>query len=292
MDMISGIRAQAASTSGPDLHRPVTRASLSERLQREFSLQNRIAVITGAANGIGRETAITFAEAGADLVVADRDADKLHETVALVTNTGARAVPVVCDVSSRADVNKLAVEAVKAFGRLDIWANIAGIIRNSSIVDTSEDDLEQITRVNLWGTYWGVAAAGKAMKNGGSIINVASAGADMPAPTLSVYAMTKAAVAHLTRCAAAEFGERKIRVNAIAPGFTDTAMVRRNWTREDGTVDEVAREALIQMRAAQSPLHLTGESSDQALAMLYLASDASRFVTGQIIRANGGTVMP
>lgn len=291
MDMISGIRAQAASASAPGKSSDQTRSLLSERLQQQFSLANRVAVVTGAANGIGRETAITFAEAGADLVIADLDSNGLADTDSMVATRGARVSTIVCDVSDRTAVNRVAVEAVKSFGHLDIWANVAGIIRNCAIVDASEDDLEQITRVNLWGTYWGVAAAGRAMKNGGSIINVASAGADMPAPTLSIYAMTKAAVAHLTRCAAAELGERKIRVNAIAPGFTDTAMVRRNWTRADGSIDEAAREALIQMRAAQSPLLLTGESSDQALAMLYLASDASRFVTGQVIRANGGTVM-
>ena len=248
--------------------------------------------MTGAASGIGRETAITFAEAGADLVLADRDLERLDETATTVASLGARVLPVACDVSVRSDVNKLAVETVKGFGRLDIWANVAGIIRNCTILDASEDDVEQITKVNLWGTYWGIAAAGRAMKNGGSIINVASAGADMPAPTLSIYAMTKAGVAHLTRCAAAELGERRIRVNAIAPGFTDTDMVRRNWTRDDGSIDEAARETLLQMRAAQSPLNVTGEASDQALAMLYLASEASRFVTGQILRANGGTVMP
>ena len=113
----------------------------------------------------------------------------------------------------------------------------------------------------------------------------------MPAPTLSIYAMTKAAVNHLTRCAAVELGGRNIRVNAVAPGFTDTPMVQRNWTREDGTVDDDARAELLGVRAAQSPLGTTATPEDQAWAMLYLASDASRFVTGQVLRPNGGVVM-
>lgn len=291
MDMISGIRARAATDDAQDDTGSPVRPALSDRLQREFSLLGRTAVVTGAASGIGRETALIFAEAGADLVLADRNAEALDDTVTTARATGARVTPVACDVSVRSDVNRIAIEAVKTHGHLDIWANVAGIIRNCAIVEATEDDLEQITKVNLWGTYWGIAAAARAMKMGGSIINVSSAGGEMPAPTLSIYAMTKAAVAHLTRCAAAELGPQGIRVNAIAPGFTDTPMVQRNWTRSDGSTDDETRSTLIEMRAAQSPLGLTGVASDQALAMLYLAADASRFVTGQVVRANGGAVM-
>ena len=291
MDMISGIRAQAAHGTEADASRRVARALLSERLLEEFTLTEKVAVVTGAASGIGRETAVVFAEAGADLVLADVEETGLAETEAMVTSKGARVKVISCDVGDRNSVNRLAVEAIKAFGRLDVWANVAGIISNSPVVEVTEDDLERITRVNQWGTFWGTAAAGRAMKSGGSIINVSSAGGEMPAPSLSVYAMTKAAVTQLTRCAAAELGPKNIRVNAIAPGFTDTSMVRRNWTRPDGTVDETVRNQLIEMRAAQSPMNITGEAIDQALAMLYLASNASKFVTGQVIRANGGTVM-
>ncbi len=291
MDMISGIRAQAAHGDGTDAPKQISRDLLSKRLLEEFTLTEKVAVVTGAASGIGREAAVVFAEAGADLVLADLDVTGLAETEALLASKGAKVKVSVCDVGDRDSVNRLAVEAIKTFGHLNVWANVAGIITNSPVVEVTEDDLERITRVNQWGTFWGTAAAGRAMKTGGSIINVSSAGGEMPAPSLSVYAMTKAAVAQLTRCAAAELGPKNIRVNAIAPGFTDTSMVRRNWTRPDGTVDEVVRSQLIEMRAAQSPMNITGEAIDQALAMLYLASNASKFVTGQVIRANGGTVM-
>ena len=209
----------------------------------------------------------------------------------MVEAISGRALVVPTDVGDRDQVNALAVAAIKAHGRLDVWANVAGIIRNSLIVDSTPEDVEAVTRVNLWGTYWGIAAAGRAMKNGGSIINTSSAGGEMPAPTLSIYAMTKAAVSHLTRCAATELGGSNIRVNAIAPGFTDTPMVQRNWTKPDGSVDDTARQALLEQRSAQSPLRTTGTPEDQTWAMLYLASDASRFVTGQVIRPNGGVVM-
>lgn len=267
------------------------RPALSDELIEQFSLRGRTAVITGAAGGIGRQAAITFSQAGANVLIADVGVAGLEETAEMVAAVGGHATVVPTDVSDRDQVNALADAAIATHGRLDIWANVAGVIRYMNIVDATPDDVEFITKVNLWGTYWGVAAAGRAMTNGGSIINVSSAGGDMPAPTLSIYAMTKAAVSHLTRCAAVELGASNIRVNAIAPGFTDTPMVQGRWTNADGSIDEAERESYTNTRAAQSPLRTIATPEDQTWAMLYLASDASRFVTGQVIRPNGGVVM-
>ena len=267
------------------------RPALSSELIEQFSLHGRTAVITGAAGGIGRQAAITFTQAGANVVIADVGVAGLEETAEMVAAAGGSATVVPTDVSDRDQVNALADAAIKTNGRLDVWANVAGVIRYMNIVDATPEDVEFITKVNLWGTYWGVAAAGRTMTNGGSIINVSSAGGDMPAPTLSIYAMTKAAVSHLTRCAAVELGANDIRVNAIAPGFTDTPMVQGRWTNADGSIDEAERESYTSTRAAQSPLRTIATPEDQTWAMLYLASDASRFVTGQVIRPNGGVVM-
>ena len=267
------------------------RPALSNELIEQFSLHGRTAVITGAAGGIGRQAAITFTQAGANVLIADVGIAGLEETAAMVAAACGNATVVPTDVSDRDQVNALADAAVKTHGRLDVWANVAGVIRYMNIVDATPEDVEFITKVNLWGTYWGVAAAGRTMANGGSIINVSSAGGDMPAPTLSIYAMTKAAVSHLTRCAAVELGANDIRVNAIAPGFTDTPMVQGRWTNADGSIDEAERESYTSTRAAQSPLRTIATPEDQTWAMLYLASDASRFVTGQVIRPNGGVVM-
>lgn len=267
------------------------RPALSNELIEQFSLHDRTAVITGAAGGIGRQAAITFTQAGANVVIADVGVAGLEETAEMVAAAGGNATVVPTDVSDRDQVNALADAAIKTHSRLDVWANVAGVIRYMNIVDATPEDVEFITKVNLWGTYWGVAAAGRTMTNGGSIINVSSAGGDMPAPTLSIYAMTKAAVSHLTRCAAVELGANDIRVNAIAPGFTDTPMVQGRWTNADGSIDEAERESYTSTRAAQSPLCTIATPEDQTWAMLYLASDASRFVTGQVIRPNGGVVM-
>jgi 3-oxoacyl-[acyl-carrier protein] reductase len=263
-------------------------------LEAAFTLDGRVAVVTGAASGLGRQAAITFAQAGASVVLADRDEAGLAATAATVEEIAGEApLTAVTDVSLKAEVDSLAETAVARSARVDVWANVAGVIGGSMIADATAEHVESIVRVNQLGTYWGVAAAARAMarSGGGSIINIASAGGDMPAPGISVYGMTKAAVMHLTTTAAAELGAQGVRVNAIAPGFIDTPMVARNWTRADGSVDDAARESMLALRARQSPLGITGVPTDITYAMLYLAADASRFVTGQVLRPNGGVVM-
>jgi 3-oxoacyl-[acyl-carrier protein] reductase len=281
--MISGLRDAAAKTVHP----------LHDELVAAFSLDGRTAVVTGAAMGIGRQTAITYAQAGATVVLGDRSEEGLAETAAAIEGVGAKAVVVPTDVSVKSAVDDLARAAVKASGRVDVWANVAGIIRNSLIVDTTEEDLDAIVAVNLKGVYWGTAAAGRVMAAAkrGSIVNVASAGGEMPAPTLSVYGMTKAGVIQLTRTAAAEMGPNGIRANAVAPGFIETPMTKRVWTGADGSVDEAKRAEVLGLRGAQSPLSTTGDPEDIAYAMLYLAADASKFMTGQVLRPNGGVYM-
>jgi 3-oxoacyl-[acyl-carrier protein] reductase len=261
-----------------------------------FLLSDRVAVVTGAAGGIGREAARLFARAGAHLVIADRDEAQLEVTAKEVAAAAprARVIVVPTDVSRKTEIDRLAQRAVSEFSRLDIWANVAGILRHMAMIDTTEEDMAAVVGVNLEGVYWGTAAAGRIMMGAGrgSIINIASAGGDMPTPNISVYGLTKAAVIHMTKTAATEFGPSGVRVNAIAPGFIDTPMVAVHWTDPSGRTDQDKRRSMLEMRAAQAPLGVTGEPADIAYAMLYLASDASRFMTGQVVRPNGGVVMP
>ena len=258
-----------------------------------FDLSGRTAVITGGGGGIGRETAVVLAEAGANVVVGDVKEQGLRETVAMAEDAGGKGLAVPTDVTKKAQVEALVAAAVDHFGSVDVMCNVAGIIRNNLVVDTPEDELDAVIAVNLQGVYFGCQAAAAVMirQRRGSIINFASTGMDSPVPTISCYALTKAAVAMLTRTLATEVGEYGVRVNAMAPGFTDTPMTQRWFTADDGTVDPAKRDELWTMRGAQAPLNCIGTARDQALGVLYLASDAARFVTGQVMRINGGVSM-
>jgi 3-oxoacyl-[acyl-carrier protein] reductase len=264
------------------------------QLAAEFSLAGRVAVVTGAGSGIGRETAHVLAQAGAKVVLADVNAAGLEETCGLIAGDGGAALVQPTDVTRRAEVEALAQAALAHFGRLDIWVNCAGIIVNVPIVEASEEQIDRMLAVNLKGVYAGCAVAGRVMKAAGSgvIINLSSGGGESAVPGLSIYSMTKAAVNMLTKTAAKELGPHGIRANAIAPGWVDTPMGLHGFRDEAGVVSPERRAEALKSRATASPLGITGTPRDIALAALYLASDAARFVTGQIIRPNGGVAMP
>lgn len=267
---------------------------MDDGLTREFALGGRTAVVTGAASGIGREIAIVLARAGAKVLICDVDASGLAGTVDLVASTGAEVVSRAVDVADRAGIDALAAAAEERWGRLDVWVNVAGVILRRAILDAEEADLDRLLSINLKGTYWGCAAAARIMRGagGGAIVNISSGGGESPVPELSIYSMTKAAVNMLTRSAAKEFGPLGIRVNAVAPGWVDTPMGLHSFEGADGEVSPEVYQAALASRASASPLGLTGTPRDIALAVLFLASDSSRFTTGQILRPNGGVSMP
>jgi 3-oxoacyl-[acyl-carrier protein] reductase len=175
-------------------------------------------------------------------------------------------------------------------GRLDVMCNIAGMMIDSSILDLSADELDRILATNLKGVLFGCQAAGRVMvdQGSGSIVNMASTAVLAPAPGVGPYAITKAGVVQLTRTMAVEVGRHGVRVNAVAPGFVPTNMTARYYTRPDGSIDEDAKSAVIAPMAKFAPLRRVGEPSDIAYCVLFLAADASSFVTGQLLSPNGG----
>jgi 3-oxoacyl-[acyl-carrier protein] reductase len=263
-------------------------------LVQDFSLEGRTAVIAGGASGIGQEAARTLAQAGAKLLLADVNEAGLAETAGLVAQLGGSAATRRVDVSKKAEVDALAEAAERELGQVDVWINAAGIHGYGMVTEVDEAQFDKVFGVNLKGVYWGIAAAGRVMQRqgGGSIISVSSGAIDNPIANLSLYAMTKAGVAMVTRTAAKEFAGSGVRVNAIAPGWIETPMVHYHYTDEAGRIDEPRRKAFLENMAKTVPLGITGRPRDIALAMLYLASDASRFVTGQMLRPNGGVAMP
>lgn len=267
---------------------------MNQDLARAFRLDGRVAVITGAASGIGRDIAAIFAASGARVVLSDISPGALDEACEAIAARGGDAFGHRADVSRKEEVDALATAAVARFGAIDIWVNAAGVILNRPIEDVTEADLDRILSVNLHGVFWGCAAAGRAMKaqGRGVIVNISSGGGESAVPGLALYSMSKAGVNMLTRTVAKEFGPAGIRANCIAPGWIETPMVAYRFTDEEGRIDEAAREAVLSARAQASPLGITGLPRDISLAALYLASDAGRFVTGQILRPNGGVSMP
>jgi 3-oxoacyl-[acyl-carrier protein] reductase len=259
-----------------------------------FALTGQIAVLTGAASGIGRATALVLSGAGATVVLGDIDGPGVEATVKEIDGRGGRAIGVEMDVTRRADVDALVARATGEYGRIDVMGNIAGVRSDGPVADITDEEFERVFDINLRGVFYGCQAALRAMipQGSGNIINISSGIVDDPGPTMATYGMTKAAVGQLTKTIAAEGAAHGIRANAIAPGIILSNFSRAHFVDESGEVDPARFEAYIEWAGTLSPMARVGTPAEVAWMILYLVSDAASFVTGQIMRPNGGSSMP
>ncbi|MCD7443190.1 SDR family oxidoreductase [Streptomyces lincolnensis] len=250
---------------------------------KAYDLTGRTAFVTGAASGIGRASAVLLAEAGATVHCADLDTAGLEETARHIKEAGGTAHTHHLDVTDRERLRR----AISSCERLDVLAAIAGIMHSSPVLETRDEDLDRVLDVNFKGVLHACQEAARLMLahgTRGSIVTMASGAVDTGGPGLLCYGAAKAAVVQLTKTLATEVGRHGIRVNAVAPGWIRTPMTDRHDTEAQAHTES--------LMARMSPLGRVGDPQDIAHAVLHLASDASSFTTGQILRPNGGVTMP
>jgi 3-oxoacyl-[acyl-carrier protein] reductase len=241
-------------------------------------LSGQVAIVTGAARGLGRAIAVTLAGAGAKVACVDVSEESLADSVGAIRTTGAAAEAIPCDVTDSNRVNEVVAEVVDKWGALHILVNNAGITRDTVIMRMKDDQWDTVINVNLRGTFLFARAVTRPMMKGrrGRIVNIASVAGLMGNPGQANYSASKAGVIGLTRTLARELAGRSITVNAIAPGFIATEMTAA-----------LGEEILGQVRK-QIPLGRLGEPQEVADAVLFLASEAAAYITGHVLTVDGG----
>jgi NAD(P)-dependent dehydrogenase (short-subunit alcohol dehydrogenase family) len=246
-----------------------------------FSVAGKSALVTGSGRGLGQAIAIALAHAGADVALGLRDSDSATSTVEAIEAMGRRAIRLQMNMASLAEIRAAVEQAARAFGGLDILVNNAGIARVSRADAVRVEDFDETLEINLKGTFFASQAAAAVMRKGGfgRIVNIGSQAGLVALPGESVYCMTKAAIAHLTKCLAVEWGNYGITVNCVAPTFIETPGTQAALS------DPAFRADVIDRIAA---LHRIGKPSDVTGAVVFLASPAASLITGTTITVDGG----
>lgn len=246
-----------------------------------FDLEGQVALVTGAARGLGRAIALALAEAGADVALGLRRLDEDGGVAAEIGAMGRGALPLQMDMADLSQITHAIDDTIRHFGRLDILVNNAGIAPDNLAEHVREEDFDRTLAINLKGTFFASQAAGRVMmrQKRGCIINMSSQAGFVALPTESVYCMTKAAIAHLTKCLAVEWGKYNINVNAVAPTFIYTPGT------EAALADPKFHDEVVEKIAA---LHRIGEPIEVAGAVVFLASPAASLITGHTLLIDGG----
>jgi 3-oxoacyl-[acyl-carrier protein] reductase len=241
-------------------------------------LQNKVAIITGSGSGIGRETALLFAEEGANVTITGRTVEKIEEVCKEIREKGGKSIFVCGDVSKREDMDEVVSKTVDEFGRIDILINNAGVNQDALVTKMTREQWNGVINVDLTGAFNSIQAVVEIMINQGSgvIINASSISGIYGNIGQVNYASAKAGLIGLTKTLAKELGKKGIRVNAVTPGFTITPMTSK------------VPEKIINIMREKTPLRMLGEPRDIAYAYLYLASDEARYVNGGVLSVDGG----
>ena len=255
-----------------------------------FSLEGKVALITGASRGIGRAAALAFGQAGAAVALTSRKQEDLDKVAEEIQAAGGKALPVAAHVGKTDEIRKLVDRVAAEYGRIDILVNNAGGVPATGLcLDVEERLWDTVMNLNLKGVYFLSQAAARLMKaqGGGKIINVASTSAFKPEYKNGVYSMAKVAVTMMTKSMALELAEFNIRVNAIAPGPIMTKLLSNAWAGLPEEFSKMAKDYL----AGSTPMNRIGDPDEISGAMLYLASDASSYTTGDTIVVDGGMLL-
>ena len=246
-----------------------------------LKLKGKVALVTGGAQGIGKSVALLLARNGADIVVSDINLEKAEETANEIGSIGPRAMAFKADVANSNDVERMVGAILEKFGKIDILVNNAGITRDKLILRMTEEDWDLVLNVNLKGTFNCTKAVVRHMakQRSGKIVSIASVVGEMGNAGQANYAASKAGVIGFTKTIAREFAQRGINVNAIAPGYIETPMT--------DALPEKAKEELKRL----IPMERLGRPEDVAEAVLFLVSEASSYITGQVLNVNGGIYM-
>ncbi len=245
-----------------------------------FDLTGKVALVTGAARGIGHACAIALAHAGADIALGLRDINTSNELVAEIESLGRKVLPLQMDVLNLDEINAAVAKAVDHFGRLDILVNNVGVAPESPAESVTEENFDYTLNANLKGTFFVTQAVAKVMigQKSGRIINISSQAGFIALQDESIYCMTKAAINHLTKCLAVEWAKHNINVNAVAPTFIHTP----------GTQPYLADTNNLEATLSKIPLGRIGEPHDVTGAVVFLASPAASLITGEVMLIDGG----